>query len=182
MSYRSWILARLCVLTRLPFLCWCCCCCSVGCLSLSGWLFCLSCFTSALRSEMTFLALTRRRPRFLTTSSFVLTRFAYSSASLSFSWSSRASSWFCSFWFWNASPTLSWSFSRASYFFWSLSYKRSGLDDPDFAVFFLFCCGSSEHKHCRLSPFQTTHLFSQWNKLWSPPHTVHLQVLWDISN
>ena len=55
------------------------------CLSLPGWSFCLSCSTSARRLEMTFLVLTRHRSRFLTTSSFVLTRFANSSASLSLS-------------------------------------------------------------------------------------------------
>ena len=102
-SYRSCMLARLWALTRESVCLGCC----VGWSSCgAGWpLRCNSCI-SALSSAMSFLAFTRRRSRFLTTSSLVLTRFANSSSYFSRSANCSVSSWFCSFWFWKACPTL----------------------------------------------------------------------------
>ena len=88
-SYRSCMVARLWVLTRMSAVCWCCCCDSGG--SSCGAGMSLR-RTSARCSAMTFCAFKRRLSRVLMTSALFRTRMASSSASFLRSSSNAVSS------------------------------------------------------------------------------------------
>ena len=175
LGYLVWIVARLWVLARVASFCWGCCWGS----SVVRWRRVLS---SDLSSAIVLLASANLVCRVLMTSDFVCTRLANSSASFSCYSNSTASSWFCRRWFWKDWPTLSWSFTKASYFFFKLLVARlifrllialEGLP-------LLFWGGWAGQEHCRLSPEQTPHLLIQWKIEWSPPQIVHFKSRWDI--
>ena len=131
---------------------------------------------------MTFFACRSLLTMFLINSSFVLTRWASSSRSASRSPKSRAR---CSALVDFGTPSrlagaLSASCGTACRDLLPSVRHQDCFSFPDFFPLLGGGCSGQENlSSLRSSPWQTSHLFSQWKIEWSPPHKVHFKILRD---